>query len=170
MFRRSQSCKHTACSSLGPEEPQCPVSLAKNRLFSLPRALSVPTWMGFWPLPQALPRGLVLRRLHRFLGRSQHLTGLDISEQEDLDFQSPGITSSGCHGVDTTSYLYLIGLGTGSQHRPSTQPACSRDGGDQDKLGSPVMSPCVHYVGLTSRQLFILAKHSTPQQVQDELC
>lgn len=82
----------------------------------------------------------------------------------------PGITSSGCHGVDTTSYLYLIGLGTGSQHRPSTQPAGSRDGGDQDKLGSPVMSPCVHYVGLTSRQLFILTKHSTPQQVQDELC
>lgn len=47
-----------------------------------------------WPLPPALPRGLVLRRLHRFLERSQHLTGLDISEQEDPDFQSPGMCSS----------------------------------------------------------------------------
>lgn len=47
-----------------------------------------------WPRPPALPRGLVLRRLHWFVGRSQYLTGLDISEQEDLDFQSPSMCSS----------------------------------------------------------------------------
>ena len=76
----------------------------------------------------------------------------------------------GCHGVDITSYLHLIGLGTGSQYRLSIQPAGSRDGGDRGKLGSPVMFPCVHNVGLTSRQLFILTKYSTPQQVQDKLC
>lgn len=70
----------------------------------------------------------------------------------------------GCHGVDITSYLHLIGLGTGSQYRLSIQPAGSRDGGDQCKLGSPVMSPCVHNVGLTSRQLFILTKYPTPSK------